>query len=442
MGLQLLHDEVINSTQGSSSEKEMPNSTHLDERQQEQNHVLKQIEELGQDILTNALSAVEVLNDLLNYDKVESGTLRLELSVLPIFELVERTVAEFRQPARLKKIDLTLDCESLVLRGLGSGVETVASTIESPVTQSNWKVIGDSVRITQVLRNLFSNAVKFTPEGGKICITISLMKQEKIDQKKASQGIRLHSGEVMNRPQGGVLQIEVMDTGAGMTANQLKNLFKEGVQFDVNELQAGQGSGLGLFITKGIIQQHGGTLAAYSEGKDHGTTFVLNLPLYDIPDTPEPEQVQPKRRALHWNKVEPLRILVVDDSLVNRRLLTRLLERHGHICEGAENGRVAVERVKDVAHKGERFHCILMDCEMPEMNGHDATRAIRKFGCDSFVVGVTGTVFSEDVQRFIKSGADAVLPKPLEMRDLMDILVEHSVADTGCDVTTTSHGNE
>jgi len=432
MGLQLLHDEVTNSSKGFSSQEDRDSSysgSNLEERQKEHNQVLKQIRDLGQDILTNAQGAVEVLNDLLNYDKVESGTLHLELSVLPIFELVERTFAEFRQPARLKKIELTLDCES-------QRAETVASTDESPFAHIDLKAIGDSVRVTQVLRNLISNSLKFTPEGGKVCITTAL---EKTGQNKPAQSIRLYSGEEVNHPQGGVLRIEVMDTGAGMTANQLKNLFKEGVQFDVNELQAGQGSGLGLYISKGIIQQHGGTLTAHSEGKDRGTTFVLTIPLYDIPDTVKPGQAKLKRRVLDWNKLEPLRILVVDDSVVNRRLLTRLLERHGHICEEAENGRVAVERVKGMAHEGERFHCILMDYEMPELNGHSATRALRKFGCDSFVVGVTGTLFSEDVQRFMECGADAVLPKPLEMRDLMDIFVEHSVAGRGCDL---SPGNE
>ena len=428
MGLQLLNDEVTNPVKGSPSEENESNHSNLDEQHQEHKQVLNQIGELGQDMLTNALSAVEVLNDLLNYDKVESGTLHLELSVLPIFELVQRTVAEFRQQAKLKKIDLTLDYGCLLPPEMESEGETVSSAAELPSGVQNQKAIGDSVRITQVLRNIFSNALKFTPEGGKVCVTTTLMENEKAHNKPAAHSITLHSGESMNHPQAGVLRIEVMDTGAGMTANQVKNLFKEGVQFDVNELQAGQGSGLGLYIAKGILQQHRGTLTAYSEGKDRGTTFLITLPLYDIPDNPE--QARSQRRALHWNKLEPLRILVVDDSTVNRKLLIRLLERHGHLCEGAENGRVAVERVKGVASEGERFHCILMDYEMPEMNGHDATRALRKTGCDSFIVGLTGTLFSEDVQRFMKCGADAVLPKPLEMRDLMDILVEHSVADT------------
>lgn len=424
MGLQLLQGQVRNPVDASSD--------------QDRNHerIFQQIGELGQDMLTNVRSAVEVLNDLLNYDKVESGTLHLELAVLSIFDLVERTVAEFRQPAKLKNIDLSLDYGALRSPELESAADTVASAVELPSGIQNLKVIGDGVRITQVLRNLCSNALKFTHEGGKISILLSLMERDKPHPKMAPPSIELYSGETVKQPHSSVLRIEVTDTGAGMAPHQIKNLFKEGVQFDVNELQSGQGSGLGMYITKGIIQQHGGTLAASSEGKGHGTTFVVTLPLYDIPDTPEPEQASPPKRTLHWNKLEPLRILVVDDAGVNRKLVVRLLQRQRHICEEAENGLVAVEHVR--ALEGERYHCILMDYEMPEMNGHEATRALRKSGCDSFIVGVTGTLFSDDVKRFMQCGADAVLPKPLEMRDLMDILLEHSVADTPGGLATTA----
>lgn len=161
----------------------------------------------------------------------------------------------------------------------------------------------------------------------------------------------------------GILRIQVADTGAGMTPDQLDQLFHDGVQFNVNQLQAGQGSGLGLFITKGILEQHGGSLSAASEGLKRGATFTAKLPIYktDSKDyvnpsertattidqcgdcatmDPSSSRVSPAPSKKQLLQVEPenLCILVVDDSLINRKLLLRLLKNRGHDCEEAQDG--------------------------------------------------------------------------------------------------------
>ena len=245
---------------------------------------------------------------------------------------------------------------------------------------------------------------------------------------KASE-ITLHSGEKASYLTGGTLRIEVTDTGAGMTPEQLKNLFKEGVQFDVNKLQGGSGSGLGLYIAKGILEQHGGSLVASSDGKGRGSTFTMSVPLYCVPEARSPEHEE-SQRTIDWDMMDPLNVLVVDDAALNRKLLSRLLRNHGNVCSEAENGRVAVQRVLDAKNRGDRFDVILMDYEMPEMDGGDAAKVLRAMGCDSFVVGITGNMFSEDVENFKSCGANSVLPKPLDLRALMDVLVENGVADT------------
>ena len=124
-----------------------------------------------------------------------------------------------------------------------------------------------------------------------------------------------------------------------------------------------------------------------------------------------------------------LHVLVVDDSATNRRLLLRWLRNRGHICEEAVDGVEAVEMVTNRMSDGKPIDCILMDYEMPRMNGPNATGAIRKMGCDSFVVGISGNVLPEDVALFRNHGANAVLPKPVQFPDLENLWYEFGVGE-------------
>jgi CheY-like chemotaxis protein len=263
----------------------------------------------------------------------------------------------------------------------------------------------------------------------------------------------LYNGDEVNFPRSGNLQVEVTDTGAGMTAEQVAKVFGDGVQFNVNELQVGQGSGLGLYIAKGIAVQHGGSLTVASEGLGHGTTFTLSLPLYIVPDAVLPESLKNKillssesvsefkdnlssesvsefkdnGKELAEHPFESLRVLVVDDARVNRKLLMRLLQNQGHYCDEAEDGLVAVQLVENALKACNPYDTILMDFEMPVMNGPTAAHNIRALGCDSFIVGITGNLFPEDISFFKANGANKVLPKPLTMRDLKDLWVQFGV---------------
>ena len=259
----------------------------------------------------------------------------------------------------------------------------------------------------------------------------------------------------------GLLQLKVTDTGAGMSNEQLGELFNEGVQFNVNKLQAGQGSGLGLYIARGIVEQHGGTLTAASDGLGQGTTFTVTVPLYRILETaPEPRSVPfgnddintssttRSDHSGHHNLVhadtpptneegEKLRILVVDDALTNRKLLMRLLHNRGHDCDGAKDGVEAVKMVvaameesrssSTTGSSSKMYDSILLDYEMPEMDGPTAARKIRELGCDAFIVGITGNVLPEDVTYFQNSGANCVMPKPINMESLEGIWDEFGI---------------
>lgn len=235
----------------------------------------------------------------------------------------------------------------------------------------------------------------------------------------------------------GWLVIEFIDDGVGMTPEQVATVFDDGTQFNANKYQAGGGSGLGLNIAKGIVKEHNGKLTCSSDGLGLGATFCLSLPLYDINDEisieSQPRSAKETREMDSSAEVEAdngefvipkLKMLVVDDSTTNRKLCIRLLERNGHTCEGACDGVEAVDMVKTSMEEGTPYDCILLDYEMPNLNGPEACQQMRKLGCSSYVFGVTGNLLTEDVDYFRSCGANWVLPKPFRLEALEEQLIE------------------
>ena len=238
----------------------------------------------------------------------------------------------------------------------------------------------------------------------------------------------------------GSIQISVKDSGAGLTEKQLLEICSEGVQFNANELQAGQGSGLGLFISKGIVEQHGGTLSVASAGLGKGVTFTVELPLYKASKCmsrsasssklTETDKIDIAARLAELGDAalpvtDVRRTLVVDDSHFNRKMLVRLLTSRGFVCEQAENGEEAIKVYQDLCERNEPPDAILMDFEMPVMNGPTATKKLRELGCTCLIVGVTGNVLPEDVNYFKAQGADTVLAKPLVVETFEAMLSTH-----------------
>jgi len=230
-------------------------------------------------------------------------------------------------------------------------------------------------------------------------------------------------------------------TSGGLTKAQLKKLFGQGIQFNVNELQHGNGSGLGLYIAMGIVEQHGGSLTCDSDGLGLGTTFTMKLPIFDIPSgdkkkntvggagspTGSGDDSLEEVDADDSFEISKLKILVVDDSNANRKLLARLLKMKGHETAQAENGQIAVDMVKEAEANNEHFDLVLMDYEMPVMIGPVAAKEIRDAGSDVFIIGVTGNLMPEDVAYFRQCGSNAVLPKPFQTSELEEIIIEHHI---------------
>jgi two-component system, sensor histidine kinase len=192
--------------------------------------------------------------------------------------------------------------------------------------------------------------------------------------------------------------------------------------------QDGGGSGLGLHITKDLVEKHGGTIEMLSEGINQGCTTIIELPLYKYPQ---------KLRSLSCHSNDSVtaatnrascitghNCLVVDDSLPNRKMLARLLERSGYKCTVACHGQEAIDIIEadqatllqDITHV--TIDTILMDYEMPILNGPDATKVLREKGYSMAIFGVTGNVLAEDVHYFISMGANKVLSKPVSMASI------------------------
>lgn len=300
-------------------------------------------------ISESSSAAVQVLNDLLDYEQIEISKLNMDVTVFSLYDSLYTVFKSFEHQLNAKNITASLmsDVEATLVIG-GNGVlcsrqmidsnsfTTMATTdcalsanlsepdVEMPVDKSKIVVEGDCKKIEQVIRNFMSNAIKFTPVGGNIVLSVTWVK------KTGSK----YNGRTITSP-GGLMRVSCTDNGVGLTKEQLGKLFTEGVQFDANRLQDGKGSGLGLMICKGIIEEHRGALYAQSDGPGSGCKFVFEVPAtYDetfkrtIQEVAKSSQQLASRICLSApDSVK--RILICDDSVASVKLVKRLLINSG-----------------------------------------------------------------------------------------------------------------
>jgi len=286
-------------------------------------------------------------------------------------------------------------------------------------------VMGDLKKIEQVMRNLISNAIKFTPSGGQLMVDVSWVPGDD-DRSASPMSIPLNSMLRKNlTTSNGVIKVSVSDTGEGMTPEQQERVFNEGVQFDANRLQDGKGSGLGLWISKGIIEEHKGHIYVESKGIGHGTTFTFELPCY----YDETFSFVPYNKAHTVNdantrvtKQKDIKhVLVVDDSVPNVKVVKRLLANAGYTCQYAYNGMECLEKLER-----DDYHTIcdlvIIDNHMPLMDGPAAVKEIRKRKYDVAVIGLTGSITPDELEHFMSFGCDDVLSKPLNIQKLNETI--------------------
>ena len=416
-------------------------------------------------------TTLDILNDLLCFDKMESGILVVHKLEVPVLSFITDCLSMFSPQAREGGVNMLFT----------NFTDTVGSDNISSSLMDGDTIFIDRFKMDQVLRNLLSNALKFTPRGGSVTVTSTFIPDEtKLDLlpgvklssvsreagplgnsrshpiKKSFSSYfhqdpcRIYSSMDANQEHpisiSGRLMIVVKDTGTGMLETDYRRLFKEIVQFNPEVLQAGGGSGLGLWITKGIVDLHQGQISVHSEGLGCGSSFTVELPMERNIHIPTPaiqlsgsgesalsgEYLAPslllsqryddrlqsditRRRA--FAPLKPLHhILIVDDSPLNRKMLKRTFQLDGHNCDEAEDGLIAVAKVKEMmSSRAKAYSAILMDFVMPNMDGPTATKEIRSLGYTAPIFGVTGNTLDSDVSYFIQSGADRVLAKPFDI---------------------------
>ncbi|ADU63651.1 MAG: response regulator [Pseudodesulfovibrio sp.] len=324
--------------------------------------------------LTSGRSLLRVINDVLDFSKMEAGMLTVESEPLDIRHVVADVLENFSVQAAEKQLVMA--------------VETDASV--PPL------ILSDEARIRQILFNLVGNAVKFTPSG-RITVESWVQRADTTDQTMR-------------------LFLSVSDTGIGIPENMLGSVFSAFSQVDGSHTRKYGGTGLGLGIVKRLVDLMGGEIYVESDGE--GTRIHLFL---KVREASENDHVDADTLSIPAS-VRPLSVLLVEDEPVNRISVLRLLEKLGHAVVTAEDGFQALERVRSGT-----FDIVLMDIQMPGMDGMAATRLIRdddSLGNKALVpiIALTAHAMKGDREKFLDAGMDDYLAKPVDFTDLVRVL--------------------
>jgi signal transduction histidine kinase len=348
----------------------------------EPNVTAEEIQANLQQIETSSQHLLGLLNDILDISKIEAGKIELSGEAVDLLKLANTVVTIIKPRCDEKNIVF----------------ETSFTFSEPSVFHT------DPLRLRQVLINLLGNAVKFTPECGKIEFII--------EEKERGNHVAQKGKEAL-------LNFRIRDTGIGISKEALFNLFKPFEQANNRISQKYGGTGLGLAISRSIVQLFGGDIAVESE-EGKGSTFSFSIWL--------PEAVTQKEKDVSLedakNRFAGRRALMVDDVAINRMIAISLLEYTGIAIDEAEDGAAAVKAFRESpAHT---YDVIYMDVQMPNMDGYAATAAIRTTpdrpdAKTVPIVALTANAFKEDIDRALDSGMNAHLAKPLEMDKLLEV---------------------
>ena len=336
-------------------------------------------EEYARLIHDSARNLLTILNDVLDLSKIEAGRLEIDPVPMSLQESVESAVELLRSLAQEKGIALTC-------------------AIDPDVPQ--W-VLGDPIRLRQILLNLLGNAVKFTTHGG---VTLKL-----------------------SRDSGERVRFVVSDTGIGIPPEQLGQLFRPFSQLDTSMTRRFGGTGLGLSISHRLVELMGGEIGVDSV-PGQGSTFWFSLPLPIQAAPPEPAS----KELEEGHTGESADILVVDDNATNQKIAVAMLSKQGYRVDTAADGLEAVARL------GEKdYALVLMDCHMPNMDGYEATRRVRA-GTAAVrdnsvpVIAMTASAMAEDRERCLAAGMNGFISKPFAQAELLDavrkVLAAHRAA--------------
>lgn len=324
-----------------------------------------------------------IINNILDLSKIEAGRLEFEVTSISFAEVFSEIEQVLNLEATGKGIKLILKSEGLV-----------PNMIQT-----------DPLRLRQVLLNIIGNAIKFTDRGG-VTVTVRAMQESDGSSK---------------------LVFAVSDTGKGISAEQAKKLFEPFNQADASITRKFGGTGLGLVLAKKLANGLGGDVVLQDSQPGEGSTFVISI------DAGKPETVlfenyattSPQTagiRHLHATpKLSKIKVLIVDDSVDNQVLIAQILRLSGAEVHIASNGREAVDK----ALSGD-FGLILMDLQMPEMDGYEATKVLRERGFERPIIALTAHAMKEERQRCLENGFTHHLTKPIDVESLVRIIAQYS----------------
>ena len=335
------------------------------------NDFLKKIDASSQHLLS-------LINDVLEMSRIENGKMELENAPANLRKIFSDVKDMFSTQMDTKKIKFTVDTSKI----------------------KNKFVICDSNRLNRVLLNLISNAYKFTPESGKISVTL--------EQK--------NNGE----DNFGEYELRVKDTGIGMSEEFAQKVFEAFERERSSTVSKIQGTGLGMAITKTIVDLMHGDIKVVTK-LNHGTEFIINVRYELTNEILEEEEEKNFEPEIDFSG---RKILLVEDIEVNREIAVMILEGTGFVVETATNGKEAVEKIS--ASKVGEYDLILMDIQMPIMNGYEATAAIRQLENKQLanipIIAMTANAFSEDVHAAINAGMNGHIAKPIDVQKMMEVL--------------------
>jgi PAS domain S-box-containing protein len=331
-------------------------------------------------IAESGRAMMRLLNDILDMSKIDSGQMCIAAEAIDLRQMVRSAASMLQPAARAKDLDILVRIDP-----------KVPAYIES-----------DEFRLRQIVLNLLGNAAKFT-ERGWIEVHVT------VDETAESRTLR----------------IEIRDSGIGIPAEQLGLIFQKFAQADSTVARRFGGTGLGLPISAELLRLMGGTIVVESElGK--GSTFTVRLPLISTAKVERSKIAAIETVAPSAFGQRP-RVLIAEDHDINQILITEMAIRAGMDPIIATNGAVAIEMVCAAAAEENPFALVLMDMQMPEMDGLEATRQLRASGYDATmlpIVALTASAYAEDISACLAAGMQAHLSKPVRLRDLQDILAK------------------
>ena len=322
-------------------------------------------------ILSSSNHLLSLINDILDMSRIESGKIHLEETEVSLSDVLHDLKTIISGQIHAKQLELYMDAMDV----------------------TNEDVYCDKTRLNQVLLNLLSNAVKFTPAGGTVSVRI-----------------RQYPGTVKGSE---LYEIRVKDNGIGMSQEFVQKIFSPFERERTSTVSRIQGTGLGMAITKNIVNMMGGTIEVLTE-QGKGTEFIVRLPF----------RIQPEHQRIEKiAELEGLKALVVDDDFNTCDSVTKMLVKVGMRSEWTLSGKEAVLRARQSMEMGDAFHAYIIDWRLPDMNGIEVTRQIRSLGDDTPIIILTAYDWSDIEVEARAAGVTAFCAKPMFMSDIRDTLM-------------------